>query len=388
MNILILGGGIAGTTAAEEVRKRLPEASITILEGEEHRLYSRVLLPHYLKGKVTRERVFLRAAEWYQAQRIELLTGVRGLHIDALNFFVAATDGREHPYDRLLIASGGEPNLFTQDLRGVSYLHSLDDADHLLELIRELLSKPKEEQRAVVYGGGFMACEYANIFAHYNISTAILMRETGFWSKILSWESQEVLRAHAEKVGVMVVPKVVPELIGNNELTGVAFDGREVKAGILGVGISSARDELLAATAGLSAAHGIEVQEDLSTKVKGIWAAGDVAMVNDTVVKRHVRYGNWLNAQVQGRVAGQNMAGDPAAFRLVSQYSTNLLGLNVVFLGDTNRRAAHEVRLARLEPGASEEHFIRDGRLVGVALIGEVSKRGTLVSRIGHIYEP
>ena len=81
-NIVIIGGGIAGTTAAEEIRKANKDARITIIEQEFHPLYSRVLLPHYIKGKVPRERVFLKKPEWYAENNIELMGGVIAQSID------------------------------------------------------------------------------------------------------------------------------------------------------------------------------------------------------------------------------------------------------------------------------------------------------------------
>src|SRR6188474_1489970 len=103
MRVVIVGGGIAGTTAAEELRKLAPAAEITIVSEERHPVYSRVLLPHYLKGKVPRERVFLKKEEWYAEQKIEWLVGTRVDACDPKNAFVTLSDGRELPYDKLLI---------------------------------------------------------------------------------------------------------------------------------------------------------------------------------------------------------------------------------------------------------------------------------------------
>ena len=76
MRYVIAGGGIAGTTAAEELRKIDPNGSIVLISEELHRLYSRVLLPHYIKGKVPRERCFLKKETWYDEQNIEAHFGV------------------------------------------------------------------------------------------------------------------------------------------------------------------------------------------------------------------------------------------------------------------------------------------------------------------------
>lgn len=388
MDILIIGGGIAGTTAAEELRKRLPDAQITILEQEQHPLYSRVLLPHYIKGKIPRERVFLRQPEWYAKERIELITGIQVLVIDAKNKFVGTSDGREYPFDKLLLATGGEPRLLPDDHRGVSYLHSLDDADHLLDLLAELKTRPLAERQAGVYGGAFIACEYANFFQHHGIPFTLFLKGRGFWSKTLSPESQLLLRQHASGHGARLVTGVEQiDLLGEDQLTAVRTNGEEFSLALLGIGIGSTSDEQLLQQAGVALEGGIAVNAHLETNLPDVWAAGDATALEDSVVGRRVRYGNWQNAMTQGRVAAQNMAGERTPFRLTSQYSTNLLGLHIVFIGDVAREAADQVKLVSLTKEASEEHFIRDGKLVGAVLLGDLSKRGTLVSTIGQRYD-
>ena len=117
---VIIGGGIAGTTAAGEIRKADAEAEITIVGEEQHTLYSRVLLPHYVKGKVEREKCFLKKDTWYAEEGIEYIRGERVSAIDTANKHVELLHAsRELPYDKLLITTGGEPN----DLGELSLIH-------------------------------------------------------------------------------------------------------------------------------------------------------------------------------------------------------------------------------------------------------------------------
>lgn len=133
---VIIGAGIAGTSAAEEIRKRDHEGDIILIGEEEHALYSRVLLPHYIKGKISREKCFLKREAWYDEQKIEYLRGERVESLDTVHrHVVLKIAGRELPYDKLLITTGGEPRFINGDVRGVSYLQTIDDADHLLSLI-------------------------------------------------------------------------------------------------------------------------------------------------------------------------------------------------------------------------------------------------------------
>ena len=80
VDFLVIGGSAAGTTAAEVIRQLNPQSSVTIITDENHEQYSRVLLPHYIRGKVQREQVFLKKANWYLGKNIELLKGTKHLN--------------------------------------------------------------------------------------------------------------------------------------------------------------------------------------------------------------------------------------------------------------------------------------------------------------------
>ncbi len=385
---VIIGGGIAGTTAAEELRKRDDSAFITIIEHEEHPCYSRVLLPHYVKGVVVREKVFLKKLEWYTQSRIELMLGTRVTAIDTTNKFVAIDNGRELPYDALLIAAGGEVNLADDDRRGVSYLHTLDDADHLLALLAEVRTLPKEERNAVVYGGGFIALEYINIFAHYGLPTTVVMRGNGFWSRTLSVHARELLTTHAKEKGVTLLTNVQDiALEGDKELTHVVTnDGTRLPAHIMGVGVGIHTDYSMLDSAKIAYNCGILANAHLETRVRDVYTAGDVAECDHALFGRCLQTGNWLNAQMQGRAVAKNMTGEPVAFNLLTSYATNLLGMHVVFIGDTSRSHADEVISHPPAGGAtatsSVDLFMRDGRIVGATMVGDVTLRAAVTKAI------
>lgn len=381
---VIIGGGIAGTTAAEELRKRDDSAEITIIEHESHICYSRVLLPHYVKGVVPREKVFLKKPEWYAQARIELMTNTRVTAVDTKNMFVAIDNGRELPYDALLIATGGEVNLAQDDRRGVSYLHALDDADHLLALLAEVRTLPKEERVAAVYGGGFIALEYINIFAHYGLPTTVVMRGNGFWSRTLSVHAKELLAAHATGKGVTLLMDVQNiALEGEKELTHVVTsDGTRIPARILGVGVGIHTDTTLLSTAGIPHEAGVLASASLETAVRGVYTAGDVAEFDHPLLGRRLQTGNWLNAQMQGRAVAKSMTNEPVTYDLLTSYATNLLGKHVVFIGDTSRGHADDVQAYVVNETSAVDLFMREGRIVGAVMVGDVSERAAITKAI------
>jgi NAD(P)H-nitrite reductase large subunit len=382
MRYVIVGGGIAGTTAAEELRKLQPTSEIVLISEEQHPVYSRVLLPHYVKGKIPRERVFLKKESWYEDQKIEWLRGLRVEAIDSKNGHVALSDGRELPYDKLLLATGGEIHTVTEDRRGVSYLRTLDDADHLVQLLREL---PKGAH-AGVYGGGFIGCEYLNIFAHFGIPTTAVFRGPHFWPKIFDQETGALVNEHLRRHGVEIMPETQGlELEGEKEVSACVTDHGTFPCHIFGIGVGIKREVEVAKQAGIEIDHGIVANEYLETNFSNIFTAGDVADFYDVVVGRRVHLGNWMNAMAQGRSVAKTMAGKRTEFRLTSSYATNILGLEIIFVGDTHRDSSDEIIVkGSAAAGGVTQLFVREGRLVGATIVGRNADRAPITKCISE----
>jgi NAD(P)H-nitrite reductase large subunit len=377
MHYVVIGGGIAGTTCAETLRAQNPKAAITILEADAHPCYSRVLLPHYVKGKVPRERVFLRKAEDYEAKDIELLLETEATHIDTKHKYVATSTGREIPYDVLILANGTSPRMIPHDAYGVSYLYNIGDADHLCHLIAEAKTRP--DARAVVYGGGFMACEYVNIFAHAGINFVLAMRGAGFWSGRLSARAQSIITEHVKNLGYDVHTNVsmsVSEGVKRGVLC--EFSNQTmIEADIVGVGVGINQEDHLAQELGLQTPEGVETDFLHATKEKDVFAIGDASAQYDSRVGKAVRYANFATAQHHGRTFGTEQVSPH-----ISQYSTNILGLNMVFIGNVSRSDATKTREEMISDTAISERFYQGGVLMGAVLIGDLSQRAEIIEEL------
>ena len=152
-------------------------------------------------------------------------------------------------------------------------------------------------------------------------------------------------------------------------------DGSVLPAAIVGVGIGMHPDQAFYRDARVEIVRGIVTNEYFETKHSGVYAIGDGAEFFDQHVGRSVCYGNWMNAQMQGRAVAKTILGDRASFDLVSSYTTNLLGLQMVFIGDVDRAAADEAKQIFATPESSGEEYYRNGKLVGATLIGDVAQR-------------
>lgn len=384
MKFIIIGGGITGVNAAEEIRKLDVSSEVTLIDAESFPLYSRVLLPHYLNGKIAREKVFLKKEAWYHDHQIDWQPGVTVLEIDAKNKFVRTSEERELPFDKLLIATGGEVRLLDSDLKGVSYFRTLSDTDLLFDLLHEVKKRPIEEQQGVVFGGGFISLEYINIFANFKIPTTVVVRGAGFFSRTLSPASQNILISHATKNNVEIrLNDSISELKGDTEIEGVVLQsGAQLPCAILGVGIGLEVDTAWLKDAGVEIDHGVKANEYLETNLPDVYTAGDCAEVMDVIADRQYVVGNWMNALMQGRLVAKSMTGTRSRFELVSSYATNLLGKEIVMIGDVSREQAEEVVQRVATEEESIELFNRHGRTVGAVLIGNVKERQAITNAI------
>lgn len=367
MRYVIVGAGIAGTTAAEELRKLDANAEIALISEEFEPLYSRVLLTHYAKGIVPREKLFLKKETWYEEQKIEWLPGTRCESIDAANKHVVLSDGRELPYDKLLIATGGEPRTLPYEGENAAYFHSLGDTEHLLSLMRA-----HANGRGIVYGGSFIAADLLDVFLHHKISTVAAFRGPWMFHRTLDADSGELISDALRRAGAQVMPNA--EML---ESVGATQED------IVGVGVGVESDLGWVRDAGIAVEKGILTNARLETNVADAYAAGDVAEFDDLVVGRQFQSGNWTAAMTQGRVAARNMAGGTEEYRAVSSYATKLAGLDIVFVGDTSKPHADEVRtIGNRASGGVTQLFVRAGKVVGATLVGRNADRQPVTAAI------
>lgn len=370
---LVIGGGIAGVTAAETIRERDARASILVLGDEPEMTYSRVMLPHVVRGKTPEARTFLRTREGLAAKRIGFEAGVRVTRVDAGAREVHLANGSVVTFGKLLIATGGRAHAF--DVPGG------DDPSCLsfqtIEDARTLIAH-RGDKRAVVVGGGFIALELLMSFAAFGAETVSVVRGTGFFGRALGSVGQSRIDAVLAANGVVRrYGETVREIVRDDAgLVARLGSGIEERADAVGLGIGIERNvDLLAKEGAIAIKDGIVVDERLETSVPGIFAAGDVASSFDARVGRHRAAGNWQNAVFQGKVAGANMAGDDVRYTTLTSYAITCFGLPILFSGATDGKGE---RIVRETPEALIEWHVENGRVTGAVTVGPSTERAAV----------
>ena len=381
---VIIGNGIAGTTAADTLRKNDPNCSIHLITNEPYPLYNRVSLPRFLQGVIVEQKVMIRDFAWHEQRNIQLLTEtmVTGINTDER---VVVTDRGQHlPYDALLVATGGWANpLRVPGAAGTRHIYNFVTLDDTKTIIERML----ESRHAVAYGGSFISYELCDGFAMRKLNTTWIMRGPYWLRSALDPEGGEGVDNIAKKFGVNVIhgdeiESVVSE--GGVPTYVKTKKGRDIQADVIGVGLGITLNTSLLKDTPVEVRGGIVVNEYLETNVPGVYAAGDVAEFYDSTIGKYHTMGTWDNAMGHGRLVGVNMAGARQAYVDVPTYTSPLFDVNIAVVGTAESENPELVTLSRREPGekGNENYrklFFRDNRLVGVLMIGSPKGRKKLV---------
>jgi len=368
---VIIGNGIAGTNAAERLRKEDPASRVVIIAAEPYPLYNRVALPKFLKQQTPINKVMLRDVQWHKELGIELHLETRAIKVDVETRTVVTDKGQEFVYDKLLVATGGRPNRLGVpggDSYGVYNFQTLDDAKAIEERVAEARS-------AVVVGGSYIAYELADAFSHRGLETTWLIRGPRFLHRVLDEEGGQLVDMLAREAGVNVLyGEEVAEVVAQNGVVTkvITKSGRTIEADLVGVGIGlTLNTELLAGT-GVQVRKGIVTDASMRTNVPDIFAAGDVCEFYDVTVDAYNLLGTWANASSHGKIAAAGMLGSPETYEDVPTYSSTLFSstLSVVGLTPESRPDLESVSRVDWETKSYRRLFFLGNRLVGAVLIG------------------
>jgi NAD(P)H-nitrite reductase large subunit len=378
---VVIGNGIAGQTAAEELRKGDADASIVMIAAERYPLYNRVALPRYLRGQVRREKVLMRTVEDYANRNLEIHFETWAIEIDARSKVVRTNRGQEFPYDALLIATGGRPKPppwpGSDEVSACLGFQTLDDTDAIIE-------KADASERVLVMGGSFIGYELAEGVSFRKKSKLTwIMRGPWFLRYVLDEEGGRLCRqmGEAQDVEFIVSDEVQKFSRVNGRFHAETVNGKKVDFNLLtyGVGLDYYTEPVRGT--GIELNKGIVTDSKLRTSAPDVYAAGDVAVFYDLMVERHNQMGTWDNAIAHGEVAARNMAGASEDFFDVPTYTTTMFGSTLAVMGVTPdvQPDLESVRTFDFDEKFYRKLFFKDDRLVGAIMIGPPKGRKKLI---------
>jgi NAD(P)H-nitrite reductase large subunit len=391
-DIVIIGNGIAGLTAAIEARRLAPARSIVIISDQCHPTIHTPALKQYTVGKLEREQLLAYPAGTERARNIQLVHA-RVEAIDASNKCIHLSYGGGIGYDALLIATGSMANglpahLPGRDFDGVLTLHCLH---HYLDLRRRLY-QAGEVDEAVVIGAGVHAVETVASLLQMGIQTHWLLRGETCLSHVLDTRASERVLQHMRRAGARVYTETeVPGIAGHvGAVVGVITNQHQfLPCQLVLVCTGSTPATLLAQRCSVpmlyEQARGIFVNNQLRTSVPGIYAAGDVAAIRNPLTGVYEARAQWHAAVVQGCLAAAAMTGqgnDALPSFGVPWHATRVGELSLLTVGEPSGRLEGVVTLTDNSRGGYRRLSLIDDRLVGYLALGPSQADGLAIKRL------
>jgi NADPH-dependent 2,4-dienoyl-CoA reductase/sulfur reductase-like enzyme len=364
---IIVGGGLAGASAVEGIRSRDTSGSIALF-GKENRIpYDRPPLSKGLwLGKTNLDQLPVYDESFYKTNNVHLYLNTEITTVEPKNGRVIDGNGNRYEYDKLLIATGGEPRRLSFGEGVVHYYRTVDDylslreaADHMEEFL--------------LIGGGFIGGELAAALTLNKKKVTMIFPERFILQKVLPGDLAAYVTEYYRAKGVNVLSGDVLTDIqrAGGKTLATMKSGKKITADMTLAAIGLNLHVEMAKQAGLKIENGIAVNTYLQTSDPDIYAAGDVAFFPSPSLGKSIRVEHWNNAQSQGKHVGENMAGANKPFTYLPYFYSDLFDLGFEAVGELDSRMKTFADWRESAGGGREGvvYYLDDGnRVKGVLL--------------------
>jgi nitrite reductase (NADH) large subunit len=375
MKLVMVGNGMAGVRALEELLKIAPDLyDITVFGAEPHANYNRILLSPVLAGEMTLKDIMLNDVDWYAANNITLHLNKKIVKIDRVARKVIAADGTEAVYDRLLLATGSNPFMLPvpgAKLEGVITYRDIQDTN-------AMIAAAGQYKNAVVIGGGLLGLEAANGLKLRGMNVTVVHLMEWLMERQLDRTAAGMLQKTLEAKGLEFKLKTqTAEIVGSHSdgagkagrVTAVRFkDGAEIPADLVVMAVGIRPNTDLAEAAGLYCSRGIVVNDTMQTYDPRIYAVGEC------VAHRGTAYGLVAPLFDMAKVCANHLANFGIGRYQGSTLSTKLkvTGVDLFSAGDFSGGGdTEEILFNDAIGGIYKKLVLRDNRLIGCVLYGD-----------------
>ncbi|MGB4960459.1 MAG: FAD-dependent oxidoreductase [Saprospiraceae bacterium] len=308
MHIIIIGNGIAGSTAARHIRK-LSDHKITMISSETQYPFSRTALMYIYMGHMKFEHTKLYEDWFWQKNRIDIVNGHVN-HIDTDQNSIQLSDGTVMQFDKLIIATGSKSNKFGwpgQDLHGVQGLYHLQDLESM-----EAISQHGID-RAIIVGGGLIGIEMAEMLHSRHIPVTMLVREDSFWNVVLPPEESQMINRHILANGIdLRLEEELLEIKGKDGKASAVVcknTGEEIHCEFVGLTVGVSPNIGFVKSSDIQTNRGVLVNSTLQTSVPNIFAIGDCAELSSPNDGRRNIEAVWYTGRMMGETVAKTICG-------------------------------------------------------------------------------
>jgi NAD(P)H-nitrite reductase large subunit len=377
--VVVIGHGIAGVTAADNVRRLHPECELTVVGKEKFPLYNRMGITRLIYGRSAMQGLYLLPDAWYAENSISCWLNTRAARIDLGAQSVALATGEALPYDRLILATGSAshvPSIPGFGAAGTFVLREAEDAMYIRSYAQDTNARS-----AVVAGGGLLGLEAA--YALLKLGLRVTVLERGRWplQRQVDERGGAFLRDYLAGLGIQVfVESEVARLAVEDGLVkeAVLRDARALPCDVFLVCAGIRPNVALAREAGLSVNHGVIVDSRMRTSAPNVYAAGDVAEFHGEV------YGLWPACVEQGAIAAANAVGDAKEYAgTIPSTILKVVGADLASMGRI--AAAPDDQVVVFEDPETRRYaklVVAGGRIAGAILLGFPKEAGLVADAL------
>lgn len=382
MRYVIVGGSASAVSAVEAIRSIDKDSPIDLFSDEATPLFSRVLLPYYIAEELSKPLLSFRSADFFEQHRVTPHLGIKVQSIYTDSKTIQTEDGKSYSYDKLLLATGGNPIIPPVrgiDLQGIFSLKTMADAEKIYHF---------KAKRAVVIGAGSVGVESSISLKRRGMEVTLLEQLGQVLPTVFDEEAASLVQKRIESLGITtLLGEKALQFEGNGQVKRVITQSGEIECDmvIIAVGIKPAVELAEKAGIEIGSLGGIKVNSEMMTSVSDIYAAGDVVESYDMT-----RDSSWINAiwpcaVEQGRIAGLNMAGKKVLYEGSFRRNSigNFIGIPAVSMGLTRAETCSTCEggevFQEIKKRTKETYkklILKNGRLVGVILVGQTQKAG------------
>ncbi len=376
MEIVIVGGGPAGISAAWASRQWWPNRSVLLIEAEEAIGCCRPLLPQFLAGQVAEEKVFLNQILKEDPQ-LKIITGKKVVGLDRQKRIVFLNDGAEINYERLLLASGGEPiippGLGAAPKQGIFPLRNLAQ-------VKEARAWLKQGQQVFILGGGLVGVKTAAYLRKAGFQINLVEKEDQLLPQVLPRQAARFLGDYLCQLGIKIFlgETIAQTESFNGQIKRVRLKDQWYPCATLLLALGARPHTSFLKGSGLLSEEKLLVLPTLQTKDPRIFAAGDVAIIEQPD-GRELALWTWPQAVMQGKLAAANFyRPNPLALKIFTKAnSLNLtdLPLNII---EGSKEYDRDIIYASPKGNFWRQILLHEQKLVGAVFLGNISHAGLI----------
>ncbi len=384
-NLVVIGNGMAGARTVEEILSRGGGDlfNITIFGDEPYGNYNRILLSNVLNGTQEESEIFLNPLAWYADNWITLHSGVRAESILRRAKCVLGEDGKMEPYDKLIVATGSRA--FMPPIAGLTLPDGANKAGvfvfRTIDDCREIADFARSGKRAAVIGGGLLGLEAARGLQNFGVEVTVLHLGSHLMDQQLDPQAGAILKSNIEAMGMRVLlGSNTRKVLGEDCVTGLELaGGRTLDFDIVVICAGIKPNSEIGARCGLTVQRAILVDNQMRSVDDP-----DVYVVGECAQHRGQVYGLVAPLWEQAKVLADHITGrNPLAAYHGSKLATKLkvMGVEMASMGITEPADERDEIVQFTEPkkGTYKKLIIRDGRLMGAILLGDISKAAYLM---------